>query len=164
MPFEEIAAILDRSPVATRQLASRARRRVQGTTALPDADLSRQQAVVDAFLAAAREGDFDGLLAVLDPEVVLRAEGGAVLDGARREVHGAAAVAGQALTYGRAARLQTQSALVNGAAGIVAWMPDGRPFAVLGFTVADGKIATIDILADQARLARLGLEPPRHDS
>jgi RNA polymerase sigma-70 factor (ECF subfamily) len=156
VPFEEIAPIVGRTPTAARQLASRARRRVHGTAAVPDSDLPRQRAVVDAFLAASRNGDFEGLLAVLDPDVVLRAEG----PGAPREVHGAATVAGQALTFARAARLPVQPALVNGAAGVIAWALDGRPFAVLGFTVVDGRIAEIDILGDRARLDQLHLEVP----
>jgi RNA polymerase sigma factor (sigma-70 family) len=155
VPFEEIAAIVGRSPAAARQLASRARRRVQGAATVPDADLTRQRAVVDAFLAAARDGDFDALLAVLDPDVVVRADVGAVGAGAAREVRGAAAVARQALSFSRFAPF-AQPALVNGAAGFVA-APGGRPFAVLGFTVRRGKIVEIDVLADPARLRRLDL-------
>jgi RNA polymerase sigma factor (sigma-70 family) len=155
VPFEEIAAIVGRSPTAARQLASRARRRVQGAATVPDADLARQRAVVDAFLAAARGGDFDALLAVLDPDVVVRADVGAVRAGASREVRGAAAVARQALTFSRLAPF-AQPALVNGAAGVVA-APGGRPFAVLGFTVRQGKIVEIDVLADPARLRQLDL-------
>src|SRR6266508_1157426 len=155
VPFDEIAPIVGRSPAAARQLASRARRRVQGAAAVPDADLTRQREVVDAFLAAGREGDFEGLLAVLDPDVVLRADGGNVLPGVSRVVRGAAAVAGQALTYSGGARF-AQPALVNGAAGVVL-APRGRPFAVMGFTVRGGKIVEIDILADPERLRRLDL-------
>jgi RNA polymerase sigma-70 factor (ECF subfamily) len=155
VPFEEIAPIVGRSPIAARQLASRARRRVQGGTVAPDADLSQQRAVVNAFLAAARGGDLEGLLAVLDPEVVLRsdigpARGGPVV------IRGAAAVAGQALTFARYAE-ESQPVLVNGAAGIVAWAPDGRPLSVMAFTVVRGKIVEIDALADSARLSRLDL-------
>jgi RNA polymerase sigma factor (sigma-70 family) len=153
VPFEEIAPIVGRSPAASRQLASRARRRVRGAAPAPDADLSRQREVVDAFLAAARDGDFDTLLAVLDPDVVLRADSGAVLAGRSREVRGARAVAEQALTFSRLAPF-VQPALVNGAAGVVV-APRGRLFAVMGFTVRGGKIVEIDILADPARLSRL---------
>src|SRR6266545_2715832 len=155
VPFDEIAPLVERSPAAARQLASRARRRVRGGTRVPDADLTRQREVVDAFLAAGREGDFEGLLAVLDPDVVLRADGGTVLPGVSRVVRGAAAVAGQALTYSGGARF-AQPALVNGAAGVVL-APRGRPFAVMGFTVRGGKIVEIDILADPERLRRLDL-------
>jgi RNA polymerase sigma factor (sigma-70 family) len=152
VPFDEIAAIVDRSPEAARQLASRARRRVQGENTVPDADLDAQREVVEAFLAAARDGDFDRLVAVLDPDAVLRADLGA---GQSREVRGAAAIAGQALTYSRLGLLM-QPALVNGAAGLVT-MRDGRPFSVGGFTVRGGKIVEIDILADPARLRQLDL-------
>jgi RNA polymerase sigma-70 factor (ECF subfamily) len=153
IPFKEIASILDRSPDATRQLASRARRRVRGAPE-PDADLATQRKVVDAFLAAAREGDFDALVAVLDPDVVLRADSGAVAAAVSREVRGAEAVARQALAFSRG--LLVQPALVNGAVGVVATR-DGVPFAVAGFTVRGGKIVEIDILADPERLARLDL-------
>jgi RNA polymerase sigma factor (sigma-70 family) len=153
VPFDEIAPIVGRSPAATRQLASRARRRVRGAATVPDADLARQREVVDAFLAAARHGDFDALLAVLDQDVVLRADRGAVPAGARREVRGAPAVAEQALTFSWLAQF-ARPALVNGAAGVVV-APRGRPFSVLGFTVTHGKIVEIDILADPARLRRL---------
>ena len=153
IPFKEIASILDRSPDATRQLASRARRRVRGAPE-PDADLATQRKVVDAFLAAAREGDFDALVAVLDPDVVLRADSGAVAAAVSREVRGAEAVARQALAFSRG--LLVQPALVNGAVGVVATR-DGVPFAVGGFTVRGGKIVEIDILADPERLARLDL-------
>ena len=154
MPFAEIAPIVGRSPTAARQLASRARRRVRGASpAVPETDLARQREVVDAFLAASRGGNFDALLAVLDPDVVLRADYGAA--GASRLVRGASAVAGQALTYSRLAPF-SQPALVNGAAGAVT-APGGQPFAVMGFTVARGKIVEIDILADPERLRRLDL-------
>ncbi len=151
VPFEEIAPLLGRSPAAARQLASRARRRVRGAAPAPDADLARQRVVVDAFLSAARAGDFDALVAVLDPEVVLRAEQA----GASREVRGARAVASSALGFAWLAD-HARPALVNGAAGLVA-APRGRPASVLGFTVAGGKIAEIDILADPQRLRRLDL-------
>jgi RNA polymerase sigma-70 factor, ECF subfamily len=156
VPFEEIAPIVGCSPAAARQLASRARRRVKGAAPVPDADLSRQQAVVDAFLAAAREGDFDALLAVLDPDVVVRADYGAVPLGASVVVRGARAVAKGALTFSGRARF-ARPALVNGAAGLVARAPDGRPLAVMGFTVTRGKIVEIDILADPTRLRQLDL-------
>ena len=155
VPFDEIAPIVGRSPTAARQLASRARRRVRGAAPSPDTDLTRQREVVDAFLAASRAGDFDALLAVLDPDVVLRADSGAVRAGVSREVRGAPAVAEQALTFARLAPF-AQPALVNGAAGVVT-APGGKPYAVMGFTVARGKIVEIDILADPARLRQLDL-------
>jgi RNA polymerase sigma factor (sigma-70 family) len=155
VPFDEIAAIVGRSPEATRQLASRARRRVQGRNAVPDADLDTQREVVDAFLAASRDGDFDALVAVLDPDVVLRADLGPVPAGGLREVRGASSVAGQALTYSRLG-LSVRPALVNGVAGAVTTR-DGEPFSVGGFTVRGGKIVAIDILADPERLRRLDL-------
>ena len=153
VPFDEIAPVVGRSPTAARQLASRARRRVRGAATAPDADLGRQREVVDAFLAASRGGDFEALLAVLDPEVVLRADYGA--GGASKVVRGARAVAAQALTFSRFAPF-AQPALVNGAAGVVT-APGGEPLAVMGFTVARGKIVEIDILADPERLRRLDL-------
>jgi RNA polymerase sigma factor (sigma-70 family) len=153
VPFDEIAPIVDRSPAASRQLASRARRRVRGENPLPDADLDTQRRVVDAFLAAAREGDFEGLLEVLDPEVVLRRDVAPL--GGSGEVRGARAVAGQALAYSRLGALM-QPALVNGAVGAVGTV-DGAPFAVGAFTVRGGKIVEIDILADPERLRRLDL-------
>jgi RNA polymerase sigma factor (sigma-70 family) len=155
VPFEEIAPIVGRSPAATRQLASRARRRVQAAAAVPDADLARQRSVVDAFFAAARRGDFDALVAVLDPDVVLRADRGAVPVSPARVVRGAPAVAGQALTFARLA-LFVRPALVNGTAGVVV-ASGGRPFSVMGFTVRGGKIVEIDVLADPARLRQLDL-------
>jgi RNA polymerase sigma factor (sigma-70 family) len=154
--FDEIAPIVGRSPTTARQLASRARRRVRGAPTVPDADLARQREVVDAFLAAARNGDFDGLLAVLDPDVVLRADGGAMRGvRASREVRGAREVAQQAVTFSSLARF-AQPALVNGAAGVVV-APGGRPFAVMGCTIRDGKIVEMDILADPERLDQLDL-------
>jgi RNA polymerase sigma factor (sigma-70 family) len=155
VPFDQIAAILGRSPAAARQLASRARRRVRASAALPDADLARQRRVVDAFLAAARDGDLDALVAVLDPEVVVRADWGGVPAGASRLVRGVRAVAEQALSFSRFARF-ARPALVNGAAGVVA-DTGGRLLAVLGFTVRHDRIVEIDILADPARLRRLDL-------
>jgi RNA polymerase sigma factor (sigma-70 family) len=151
VPFEEVAAIVGRSPAAARQLASRARRRVQGS-APPDTDLTRQRAVVDAFLAASRGGDFGALLAVLDPDVVLRADPAAVRMGVAREVRGAAAVARTFAGRARAAR----PALVDGVPAAV-WAPGGRPRVVLGFTIAGGRIVGIDLLADPERLRRLDL-------
>jgi RNA polymerase sigma-70 factor (ECF subfamily) len=155
VPFDEIAPIVGRTPTAARQLASRARRRVQGTAPAPDADTIRQREVVDAFLAAARGGDFDALLAVLDPDVVLRADTGAGPAGVSRLVRGARAVAERALTFQRLARF-ARPALVNGAVGVVT-VPDGEPVAVMGFTIRRGKIVEIDILADPARLRRLDI-------
>jgi RNA polymerase sigma factor (sigma-70 family) len=154
--FEEIAPIVSRSPTAARQLASRARRRVQGAAPVPDADLPSQRAVVDAFLAAARGGDFEALLAVLDPEVVLRSDLGVSPAGASVVVRGAAAVAARAMTFARLAE-SAQAALVNGAAGVVAWSPDGRPMSVMGFTIVGGRIVEIDGLADPVRLSQLNL-------
>jgi RNA polymerase sigma-70 factor (ECF subfamily) len=153
VPFEEIAPIVERSPDAARQLASRARRRVRGTAALPDADLTAQWKVVDAFLAAARDGDFDALVAVLDPDVVLRADGG--LKGASRLARGAETVAGQALMWSQV-ELTMRRALINGAAGIVS-LVQGRPFSVGAVTVRNGRIVEIDILADPDRLAQIDL-------
>jgi RNA polymerase sigma factor (sigma-70 family) len=155
VPFEEIAPVVGRSPAAARQLASRARRRVQGAAPAPDADIARQREVVDAFLAAARDGDFDALVAVLDPDVVLRIDRGALPARRSAEVRGAPSVAAQALTFARLARF-ARPALVNGAAGFVVASP-GRPLAVAGFTVAHGRIAEIDLLADPARLRELDL-------
>jgi RNA polymerase sigma-70 factor (ECF subfamily) len=153
VPFEEIAPIVGRSQTAARQLASRARRRVRGAAPSPDADLTRQREVVDAFLAAARGGDFDALVAVLDPDVVLRADSGAVHAGLTREVRGAPAMAKRAVKgRARAAR----PALVNGAVGVVV-APRGRLLMVLGFTIRHGRIVEIDILADPARLRQLDL-------
>ena len=153
VPFDEIARILDRSPVATRQLASRARRRVQGENTVPDADLDAQREVVDAFLAAARDGDFDRLVAVLDPDVVLRVDGGPVAGS--REVRGAEAVASRAQTFARL-DLDMRPALINGAAGVVSFR-DGEPFSVGGITVRNGKIAEMDLLSDPERLRELDL-------
>jgi RNA polymerase sigma factor (sigma-70 family) len=153
VPFDEIAALVGRSPTAARQLASRARRRVQAAATVPDADLSRQREVVDAFLAASRDGDFDALVALLDPDVVLRADIGPEPAGAWRQVRGARAVAEQALAFSWRAQF-AHPALVNGAAGLVV-AGRGRPYAVMGFTVTRGKIIEIDILADPARLRQI---------
>jgi RNA polymerase sigma factor (sigma-70 family) len=158
VPFDDIAPIVGRSATAARQLASRARRRVQGAAAVPDTDLARQQAVVDAFFAAARDGDFAALLVVLDPDVVVRADGGAVRAGASRVVRGAVAVAEEVLAAGGFARLGqiARPALVNGAVGVVV-ASRGRLSAVVAITVTGGKIVEIDILADPARLRQLDL-------
>jgi RNA polymerase sigma factor (sigma-70 family) len=160
VPYGEIGPIMGRSAAAAKMLASRARRRVQGA-AVPDADLARQRKVVEAFFAAARDGDFAALLALLDPDVVVRADGGAVRVGASRVVRGAAAVAEQVLATGGFARLArlAQPALVNGAAGVVI-AAEGRLLSVVGFTVRAGKIVEIDILADPARLHQLDLAVP----
>jgi RNA polymerase sigma-70 factor (ECF subfamily) len=152
VPFEQIAPIVERSPEATRQLASRARRRVRGAAPVPDADLTAQWEVVEAFQAAAQKGDFDALVAVLDPDVVLRADGGPT--GLSRHLEGAKAVAGQALFWER--QVDLIRALVNGVPGVVA-IRDGRPFSVGAFTVKNGKIVEIDFLADPERIAQLDL-------
>jgi RNA polymerase sigma-70 factor (ECF subfamily) len=155
MSFEEIAPVVDRSAVAARQLASRARRRVQGKVPNPESDLRQQRRVIDAFMAAATQGNFEGLVAVLDPDIVLRADGGAVA-GLTRVVRGATLVASQAATFSRSG-LSMQLVLVNGHLGFVARRPDGRVFSVIGFTIAGGKIVEMDILADPERLSRLDL-------
>ena len=154
MPFGEIAPIVGRSPTAARQLASRARRRVRGQGAAtdPDADLTHQRAVIDAFLAASRGGDFDGLLAVLDPDVVVRSDRKNMLTGGSREVHGASEVARQ--FSGRAQ--DAQPALVNGAVGLV-WAPGGQPRVAFSFTITRGKIVAIEMIADPARILQLDL-------
>jgi RNA polymerase sigma-70 factor (ECF subfamily) len=154
MSFDEIAPIVDRSAVAARQLASRARRRVQSQAPKVD-DLRQQRRVIDAFMAAAREGNFEGLVAVLDPDIVLRADGGA-LAGLSRVVRGAREVAAQAATFSRSG-LSLQGVLVNGQLGFVSRRPDGRLFSVVGFTIAGGKIVEMDILADPERLSRVDL-------
>jgi RNA polymerase sigma factor (sigma-70 family) len=159
LPFEEIAPIVGRSPVATRQLASRARRRVQGAAPNPDADLKEQRAVVDAFLAAARAGDFEALVAVLDPDVVLRADRGRLPVAARQPavIRGAADVAEQVLTRGAQFARFARPAIVNGAAGVVV-VPARRPIAVVGFTVARGRIVEIDLVADPDKLRALTID------
>jgi RNA polymerase sigma factor (sigma-70 family) len=156
LPFDEIAPMVGRNPAAARQLASRARRRVKGAEIPADLDLGRQRAVVDAFFAAARGGNFAALVAVLDPDVVLRIDAGAAHPAASMVVRGADAVARQALT-GLATALRTfelQPALVNGSAGMI-MSRRGRPLTVMGFTVADGKIAEIDAVADPQRLQQI---------
>jgi RNA polymerase sigma-70 factor (ECF subfamily) len=155
MPFEEIALIVERTPDAARQLASRARRRIQARNTTPDADIEVQRGVVDAFLAAARDGDFHGLLAVLAPDVVLRGDGGAMRSATSVEVHGAEQVARRAQSFSRLGVLRLP-ALVNGAAGLVC-MLDGKPFSVMAFTVRAGAIVEIDVLSDPERLSQLDL-------
>ncbi|GAA3466375.1 RNA polymerase sigma factor SigJ [Nonomuraea roseola] len=156
LPFEQIAPIVDRTPSAAKKLASRARQRVRGSAPSPDPDLTAQRRVVDAFLAAARGGDFDALLAILDPDVVLRADGGMLTNG-MKIIRSAAAVAGQAATFQRmATTAATHPALINGLPGLVNTI-DGQPISVMSFTVADGRIAAIDILSDPDRLAYLDL-------
>ncbi|MGX7760175.1 RNA polymerase sigma factor SigJ [Streptomyces angustmyceticus] len=155
VPFDEIAPLVGRTPAAARQLASRARRRVQGTVPAADTDRARQREVVDAFLAASRGGDFEALLAVLDPDVVLRADSGDAPEGVSKLVRGARAVVEQALAFSRVAAF-ARPALVNGAPGLVT-ARGGRPFSVMGFTVAHGRIVEINILADPARLSGLDL-------
>ncbi|GAA3149303.1 RNA polymerase sigma factor SigJ [Nonomuraea roseoviolacea] len=156
MPFEQIAPIVDRTPTAAKKLASRARLRVRGATPSPDPDLSSQRRVVDAFLAAARDGDLAALVSVLNPDVTLRADGG-TLTGGMQVVRGAAAVAGRLATFQRmATSATTHPALVNGLAGLVNTIDD-ELISVMSFTVSDGRIATIDILSDPDRLAQLDL-------
>ena len=155
VPFDEIGTMIDRSPEAARQLASRARRRVRGAAPSPDADLRRQREVVDAFFAASRDGDFEALVAVLHPDIVLRADGGAARPSATVLVRGAREVAGRALSFSHLDPWM-RPALVNGVVGAVV-APEGRPFSVLAFTVRDGRIAAIDALADPDRLAGLDL-------
>jgi RNA polymerase sigma factor (sigma-70 family) len=154
MPFDEIAPIIGRSPAAARQLGSRARRRVQGAAPVPDPDLSRQREVVDAFLAASREGDFEALVSLLDPDVVLRVDR-PIPPGAPAVIRGAKAVVEQARLFSSLAPF-AQPALVNGAVGFVV-APHGEPFSVLGVTVANGKIVEIDVVADPERLRQLDL-------
>jgi RNA polymerase sigma-70 factor (ECF subfamily) len=157
VPFDEIAPIVGRSSTAARQLASRARRRVQGGAPVRDADLTRQREVVEAFLAAARGGDFEALLAVLDPDVVVRADPAAVPPGASREVRGALAVARQALIFSQRARLAEPAlVLVNGAVGVVV-APRGRLILVMTFRVTGERIVEIDVIADPVRLHQLDL-------
>jgi RNA polymerase sigma factor (sigma-70 family) len=153
VPFAEIAPIVDRSPAAAKQLAMRARRRARAENTVPDADLDDQREAVEAFLAAARDGDFEGLLAVLDPDAVLRADLGPAAGSG--EVRGAEAIARQAVTYLRLG-LALELTMVNGAVGLVATR-DGEPFSVSGFTVRGGRIVAMDILADPARLHQLDL-------
>jgi len=154
VPFEEIAPIVDRSPAAARQLASRGRRRVRGAGPQPDSDVRRQREIVDAFLAASRAGDFEGLLAVLDPEVVFRVDAGKITALARPPVVGAPAVAEQIMSRGTRFAPHARPAIVNGAAGAVVGREE-RPFAVVGFTVAGGRITEIDLIIDPEKLQRV---------
>jgi RNA polymerase sigma factor (sigma-70 family) len=153
IPFEEIAPMVGRSSEATRQLASRARRRIRGADPVPDAGLTAQWEVVEAFLAAARDGDFDALVAVLDPDVVLRADGGPT--GLSQHLQGAETVAGQALMWSRV-DLTMRRALINGAAGMVTFL-HGEPFSIAAVTIKNRKIVEIDFLADPGRIAQLDL-------
>ena len=153
VPFDEIASIVGRSSAAARQLASRARRRVQGAAPIPDVDLTQQRKVVDAFLTAVRGGDFEALLAVLDPDVVLRSDH---IPAGLKEIRGARTVAEQAVMFSRLAE-SVQPVLVNGAAGIVSWLPGGQPFSVMAFNVRGSRIVEIDVLRDRDRLSRLDL-------
>ena len=153
VPFDEIARVVGRSPTAARQLASRARRRVQGGANDEDVDLTQHRAIVDAFLAASREGRFDALLALLDPDVVFRSDQAAVQTGAAQEVHGATAVAGQFSGRARTAQL----ALVDGDVGLV-WAPGGRPRVVFSFTIEHGKILAIELIAEPERLREMRVE------
>jgi RNA polymerase sigma factor (sigma-70 family) len=155
VPFDDIAPIVERTSAATRQLASRARRRVRGATPSSEPDLGRQRQVVDAFMAAARAGDFEALVAVLHPDVVLRVDAGAATGGAAvsKLLRGARPVAESALLFRHFAQF-ARVVLVNGEVGVVN-APEGRPLSVMGFTVADGQVVALHILADQERLARL---------
>lgn len=154
VPFDRIAQIVDRSPVAARKLASRARQRVRSGAPSPEPDLGEQRRVADAFLEAARSGDFEGLLALLDPDIVLRADGGALAN-ASRVVRGAPAVLEQADRFSRG--LTSEVVLVNGHIGFLARRADGRPFSVVGLTIVGGRISRMDILADPERIQRLDL-------
>ena len=158
VPFDQIAPILERSPAATRQLASRARRRVQGATPPEHVDLARQRQVVGAFLTALRDGDFDALLAVLDPDVLLRDDSAGLPPSAAPLMHGARAVGAHALTFSRGARF-VQPALVNGAVGL-AIVPQGRLIGALGFTFRHGKIAEIEMISEPGRLRHVDLAAP----
>lgn len=153
VPFDDIAHVVDRTPQAARQLATRARRRVQAAPT-PDPDLARQRAVVNAFLAAARSGDMRGLLEVLDPDVVFRADAGTLPAGAAFPVNGAEAVAARVLQTAPRFIAHTAPAVVNGQAGAV-FAPEGRAVGVIGFTVVDGRIVAIDLIADPAKLRRI---------
>jgi len=157
MPFDEIAPIVGRTPEAARQLASRARRRVQGATPVPDVELAEQKRVVDAFLAAARKGDFDALLEMLDPEVTLRVDAGPGSPLAREPIVGAQEVLAEARRWSALAPY-SRPAIVNGVAGAVVGRPDGTLFTVVALTVANGRINAIDFLVDPAKLARVKLQ------
>ncbi|MFY9718161.1 MAG: sigma-70 family RNA polymerase sigma factor [Candidatus Cybelea sp.] len=149
MPFEEIASIVGRSPVATRQLASRARRRVQGATP-PNAGFAQRRAVVDAFVAAAREGDFEALVAVLDPDVLLRAD----REPAAKGIRGAQTVAAQAVGFSKVVQ-NIEPVIVNGSPGIVSWLPNGEPLSVLGFVIAGERISEIYVISRPDRVRQL---------
>ncbi|WP_405360910.1 sigma-70 family RNA polymerase sigma factor [Kitasatospora sp. NBC_00085] len=153
VPFDEIAPILGRTSASTRQLASRARRRVQGAAPAPDSDLAKRREVVEAFLIASRAGDFDALLAVLDPEVVARSDGGTLRPSLLRR--GAADVASQAITFARFAQ-DGRPVLINGAPGVLS-LADGKPLSLMAFTIHGGRIIAMDFLTDPERLARLDL-------
>jgi RNA polymerase sigma-70 factor (ECF subfamily) len=154
--FDEIAEIVGRSSLAARQLASRARRRVQATAPVPDADVRAQRKVVDAFFAAARDGDFEGLVAVLDPDIVLRSDGGMLRPNVTGVLRGAHTVASQAIQFARMSPY-VRPALINGAPGAVV-VPHGEPFSVMAFTVRSGKIVEIDAVVDPERLSQLDLK------
>ncbi|MER5733831.1 sigma-70 family RNA polymerase sigma factor [Streptomyces sp. NPDC002138] len=155
VPFDEIAPMIDKTPATTRQLASRARRRVQGQAPVPDPDLARQREVVNAFFAAARDGDFNALVSVLHPDVVLRSDGGIARARHTVVLSGAHTVAGQAITFGSLSPFAFP-ALINGAAGVVV-IANGRPLSVMAFTVVAGQAVAIDVIADPERLALLDL-------
>lgn len=155
VPFEQVADLLDRSPAAARKAASRARGRVEAEPTEPDVDLDRQREVVEAFFAASREGDFDALVAVLHPEVILRADGGEARPSANHVIRGAAEVASRAMTFAHLGPF-ARPVRVNGVVGVLV-APEGKPFSVMAFTVAGGRIVAMDALADPDRLDRLEL-------
>lgn len=159
--FDEIASIVGRSPAAARQLASRARRRIQGASAVPKASLTEQRRLIDAFLTALRAGDFEGLVAVLDPEVVFRMDEAAAHPGAPREIRGARNWAKGAIAFSRQLTGAVQPVLVNGEVGLV-WAPRGQPARVLRFSIARGKIAAVDLIADPVRLREFDLAVLNH--
>jgi RNA polymerase sigma-70 factor (ECF subfamily) len=160
VPFEEIAPMVDRTPAAARKLASRARRRVREEAPAPERDLARQRAAVEAFFAAAHDGDFDRLVAVLDPKVVLRADAGPRRLDSSIVIRGAKAVAARAVTFARVSA-DRKPALVNGTAGVVV-VSDGRPSSVMAFTVVGSRIVEIDVLSDPERLRHLDLAALDH--
>jgi RNA polymerase sigma factor (sigma-70 family) len=155
VPFEQIGSITDRTPGAAKQLASRARRRIRDASALPNASPARQREIIDAFLAAARDGDFEALVEMLDPNVVLRADGGAD-ERLSQVVNGAVAVAGQAMRFQGVAQ-HAQPVMINGMPGLLA-APHGQPFALMSFAIRDDRIVEMDVFADPERLRRLGLD------
>jgi RNA polymerase sigma factor (sigma-70 family) len=157
VPFDEIAPIVERTPEAARQLASRGRRRVRGSVPQTDADRARQREVVDAFVAAAREGDFKALVSLLDPDIVFRVDRGDLPGPPSRELHGAENVAENAVTFGRPFFPYMRRALVNGSPGVVI-APAGKPVSVAGFVVRGGKIVEIDLLADPTRLGHIDID------